>query len=229
MIATIIIISIFLLIYSPIPTFYYKLKKRRIGGEGCPEKSVSITFDDGPEEGYTDVLLDLLKKYNIKAAFFVVAEKARQHPHLIERMKKEGHIIGLHSLEHKNAMIKGPAYTNYDFETSMDIMKELGVKIEYYRPPWGHFNVYTILNMIKYNLKPVLWNVMAGDWKANTTPELIERKLIRSTGNSLSILCLHDGRGKNQAPGKMITALKHVLPLWQDSGYEFLKVDEING
>src|SRR5579864_3555600 len=62
--------------------------------------TVALTFDDGPSEIYTPQILDILKKYNVKATFFVVGASARQHPELIRRIQAEGHAINEHTMTH---------------------------------------------------------------------------------------------------------------------------------
>ena len=64
-----------------------------------------LTFDDGPDGRYTGTLLDLLKEEQIPAAFFVVGNHAAKEPELVQRMAAEGHIVGSHSIEHRNALI----------------------------------------------------------------------------------------------------------------------------
>ncbi len=140
------ILGILILSYSIIPTFYYKFKGTPIVNNIDEKKFLSLTFDDGPDKKYTGELLDLLKKYNIKATFFVVAKFAEENYELIKRMEEEGHTIGLHSLEHKNALLNGPLYTNKEFEESLKIMDKINVNIKSFRPPWGHLNLLTIRN-----------------------------------------------------------------------------------
>ena len=153
------IITVLLIMsYSIVPTFYYKFKGTPIVNKVKENKFLSLTFDDGPDENYTNNLLDLLKKYDIKATFFVVAKFAEKNPKVIKRMEEEGHTIGLHSLEHKNGLLNGPIYTNKEFEESLKIMKNLNVNVKSFRPPWGHLNLTTIYNLKKYNLKLVLWD-----------------------------------------------------------------------
>lgn len=189
-------------------------------------KSVYLTFDDGPDPVYTEKLLDLLKAYNIKASFFVVAQFAEENPFLVNRMRAEGHLIGLHSLKHKSAMIQTPKYTNMEFAKSMEIMETLGVKAKYYRPPWGHVNLVTLKNLKKHSLSKVLWDVMAQDWRKDITVDEIQYKLLKRT-TAGDIICLHDGRGVNDAPAKMIEALEKTIPIWLEEGYQFRKIDEI--
>lgn len=220
------ILGILILSYSIIPTFYYKFKGTPIVNNIDEKKFLSLTFDDGPDKKYTGKLLDLLKKYNIKATFFVVAKFAEENYELIKRMEEEGHTIGLHSLEHKNALLNGPLYTNKEFEESLKIMDKINVNIKSFRPPWGHLNLLTIRNLKKFNLNLVLWDVIIGDWKADITSDEISRRLLSQSKNK-SIICLHDGRGKNEAPKRTIEALEKTIPVWIEEGYKFLKVGEL--
>lgn len=220
------ILGILILAYSIIPTFYYKFKGTPIINNIDEKKFLSLTFDDGPDKKYTGELLDLLKKYNIKATFFVVAKFAEENYELIKRMEEEGHTIGLHSLEHKNALLNGPLYTNKEFEESLKIMNKINVNIKSFRPPWGHLNLLTIRNLKKFNLNLVLWDVIIGDWKADITSDEISRRLLSQSKNK-SIICLHDGRGKNEAPKRTIEALEKTIPVWIEEGYKFLKVGEL--
>lgn len=220
------ILGILILAYSIIPTFYYKFKGTPIVNNIDEKKFLSLTFDDGPDKKYTGELLDLLKKYNIKATFFVVAKFAEENYELIKRMKEEGHTIGLHSLEHKNALLNGPLYTNKEFEEGLKIMDKINVNIKSFRPPWGHLNLLTIRNLKKFNLNLVLWDVIIGDWKADITSDEISRRLLSQSKNK-SIICLHDGRGKNEAPKRTIEALEKTIPVWIKEGYKFLKVGEL--
>ena len=77
------------------------LKKFNAYYVGNPEeKSIYLTFDAGYDNGYTEHILNVLKKHNIKAAFFVVGNLVRDKPELVKRMAKEGHIVGNHTFTH---------------------------------------------------------------------------------------------------------------------------------
>lgn len=210
------------MIYSFIPA--YISKKRFFNKEKAKEKIIYLTFDDGPSK-YTTELLELLKKYNIKATFFCVANFAREQKEIIEKMKKEGHSIALHSLKHKNSMLQGISETKKDLEKSLKIMQELGINIKYYRPPWGDANLYLLKKLKKENIKLILWNVMAEDWEGNTTEDIIANKLLTRVKEG-DIICLHDGRGKNEAPHRTIKALETVIPIFLKKGYIFKTIDE---
>ena len=215
-----------ILSYSVIPTYYFKIKSKSFNNDKINDKYMCLTFDDGPDEKYTNNLLTLLEKYNIKATFFIVATFAENNPNIIKRMKEEGHTIGLHSLEHKNGLITSPIYTDKDFKGSLDIMKNLNMRVKFFRPPWGHINLRTLSNLKKYNLKLVLWDVIIGDWKGDITSDEIANRLLKESRNK-SIICLHDGRGENEAPLRTIQALEKTLPIWLREGYKFVKVEEL--
>lgn len=207
-----------ILIYSIIPTLVYKVrhKKNRLFGRD----RIYLTFDDGPHPIYTNMLLDVLDRYNVKASFFVVGDFAKENPDVIARMKREGHLICMHSLKHKNGLFQPPFEMRKDFENSIKIINDMGICTDYYRPPWGHFNLATHVELKNNNLSPVLWDVMAEDWRGNTTSTEIIRKLSKRVIPG-DIICLHDGRGKNEAPKKMIEALDIIIPIWLSEGYKF--------
>lgn len=214
----VITISIYFLIPTYLSKLIYKIKRQKKG------KVIYLTFDDGPSI-HTNDLLDILKKYNVEATFFCVGESAEKYKEIIKRERKENHLIGIHSLNHTNACLMGIDKTKKDFNKTIDIMNKLNIEIKYYRPPWGHFTLSSLINVKRHNLKIMLWNVMAEDWKDNTTPEIIEEKLLkRIKGND--IICLHDGRGKDNAPLKTIKALDKVIPKLLEKGYIFKTIDK---
>lgn len=210
------------LAYSIVPTYTAKIVHRVHRKRGG--KTLYLTFDDGPDLLYTPQLLRLLARYNIKASFFVVAQFAAQNPAIIQRMQDEGHLVGVHGLAHKNGMLQTPWQAYSDFREARQTMQHLGVNVQYFRPPWGHWNVVSACQMCRAGMKLMLWDVMAQDWSASETAKSIETKLLqRTTGGS--IICLHDGRGKDDAPARTIAALRKTIPQWLKQGYRFDTVD----
>ena len=220
------LILILFLIHSVLPTYYYK-KLNPTTMKNTSHQGMLLTFDDGPNEIYTAKLLDTLKQHEVKAIFFVVAKNAQKYPHLIQRMIDEGHEIGLHSLEHKNAWLHSYFYTKKDFEQSLKIMKHLNVNCHYYRPPWGHMNLFTSYFIKKHNLKLCLWNVMIQDWKNHSDIILSERLIKQCKANS--IICLHDSSNDSHtdkgAPLNTISALDLAIPQLRTNGLNFIAIE----
>lgn len=211
--------------YGLIPTLLYRgwnkvIKKRR------KNHNIYLTFDDGVDVKYTKEVLRVLKENNVPATFFVVASFAEKHPELVESIKADGHVIGLHSLSHKNEILQTPWDIKKDFSKSVDILKELGITPKFFRPPWGHFSLSGIKEFKKLNLTPVLWNVIVGDWKANITSKEIANRLLEKAEMG-DIICLHDGRGKNEAPKRTVEALEIVIPIWKSRGFTFGTLEEL--
>lgn len=175
-------------LYGPIPSYSYK--KKFFNRDKGSKNEIFLTFDDGPSK-YTSELLDLLKEYDVKATFFCVASFAKEHPEIINRMKEEGHLIALHSLKHKNAMLQGPMETKKDLEKSLEIMALLGAEIKLYRPPWGDSNLCLLRELKREGLKLVFWDVMAEDWEKTASYMTIADKLLSRTRRE-DIICLHD-------------------------------------
>lgn len=192
---------------------YYKRNKRN-------NKTIYLTFDDGPDAKYTEELLDLLKTHHVKATFFTVVKSALSNEKIIERMINEGHKIGVHSYNHVSAMVQGPLKTRNEIMQAKYGLKKLGVDSKLFRSPWGHTNIYQSYLLKKEGYKHVFWDVMAEDWDGKTTSNEISMKLLHRVGNG-DVICLHDARGENEAPSRTIQALKSMIPYWLDKGYEF--------
>ena len=192
------------------------------------QPEIMLTFDDGPDPAYTGRLLDLLDSYGIKAAFFTVGSFASANPELIRRMKDGGHTVGLHSYSHRSAYLMSAAQTRRDLSMSAAAVMRLGINPRFYRPPWGHTTPALQQAASNLGIMPVFWSVMAQDWQADLdSDEIASRLLCRTVPGS--IICLHDGRGKNCAPGRTIAALEKVLPIWLKEGYRFVTPEEVYG
>lgn len=222
------LLALGLLSYGLIPSegmkYLWKRRSRKKGRDGGEVKRLYLTFDDGPHREYTGQLLDLLGEYRIKASFFVVAEFALRNPELIRRMKEEGHLVGIHSVGHKNALFRGRRFIRRDLEQSAAALEKMGCDIRYYRPPWGHLNLWTLFYCRRMNLKLIFWDVMAHDWSAKETAASIKEKILRRIFPG-AVICLHDGRGEAGAPKRTVEALRSALPVLIKRGYTFERMD----
>lgn len=215
-------------VYTVLPNYYFRnISKSVLKKFKTEKKVIALTFDDGPDKKYTPILLDLLKKYNIKCTFFVVAEKAYDNKEIIDRMLTDGHSVGLHSLKHQSAWLSFPWKPKKDFDLSLNYMSKLGIRPEFFRPPWGTFNLLTQYYAGKNNLNTVLWSMNAADWSKKTTTNDIVSKITNKIKPG-DILVLHDSNGAEGAPMRTITALEEILPHLLIEGYEFITLHELN-
>jgi peptidoglycan-N-acetylglucosamine deacetylase len=197
-------------------------------GEGAHQ--VALTFDDGPNPLYTPRLLDLLRKHQVKATFFVLGAKAEQYPELIRRMHQEGHQIGIHNYRHTNNWLMLPWRVRRQVSrAAAEIEAITGEQPTCYRPPWGIFNICDLLFMRKqYTF--VLWSLMTRDWKSHVGRTALRYKLLHRIRDG-SIVVLHDcGKtpgADHDAPAHMLHALEEVLPELDNRNIRCVKIEEM--
>lgn len=191
--------------------------------DGQEDKNIYLTFDDGPGV-HTPEILKVLKENGVKGAFFIVTDFAEKMPHIVDQIKREGHLVCIHGKSHRSLLFRGLGKTREEIKTAVAAMARFGIQGRYYRPPWGHLNLFVFWYMKKMNLQPVMWHLMAGDWKAEVRIEDIERNLLEKIRPG-SIVCLHDGRGEQDAPLRTAEALKRTIPKLQEQGFIFRRLD----
>ena len=156
---------------------------------------VVLTFDDGVDEIQTPKVLDVLKKYDAKAIFFIIGAKAEKHPHLVQRIVAEGHKIGIHSYTHK-PIFPILAYDNMHkevWDTKEILEKITGETVDLFRPPFGVTNPNVGKVVEELNLKTIGWNIRSLDTNMSQDRlQVAERVSKKLTGRD--IILLHDDR-----------------------------------
>lgn len=126
-------------------------------------KSVYLTFDDGPEPGITEFVLEELNKYGFKATFFCTGKNAEKFPELMEQIKRDGHSVGNHSYGHRHAYeLSSRSYVD-------DIMRADNTlnNTVLFRPPNGCLSLGAWLKL-RFNHKIIYWSIASGDWRKET-------------------------------------------------------------
>lgn len=225
-----IILGIIFIGYCLIPSYFARNHSNKVLRKGASNKKwIALTFDDGPSPEYTPRVLDILKKYDVPASFFLVGNFAALNPQLVKRMQAEGHSVGCHSYFHYHAWLMPPLTSYIDMMRTYKVIKKiLGQAPRWYRPPWGTFNLFSLLWAKKLGLYPAYWSIEAQDWEAKTTVEHI-RDTVLSKAEPGSIIVLHDNRGAKGAPERTIEALPYIIESLQKEGYRFVTLDEMKG
>lgn len=215
-------------IYTIIPTVLIRLFG--LGAyKGTKKKGIALTFDDGPDPEYTPQLLDLLKQYNIKATFFVLGAKAAEHPELIRRIHKEGHLVGVHNFRHRSNALMTPWKVRKQLRHSIRTIEDIiGVTPVYYRPPWGIFNLFDIFLFRKFRV--VLWSLIVEDWISKGGAQRIKNRIMVKIKHG-DVIVLHDSGqtfgADEDAPAYMLRALSEVLEETLKQGHAFTRLDEL--
>ncbi|OMP66810.1 polysaccharide deacetylase family protein [Domibacillus epiphyticus] len=212
--------------WTIIPTVAAKTYSTRVKKRGPDRKQIALTFDDGPDPVYTPLLLDTLNKYNVKATFFVVGEKAERHPDLIQRIQQEGHDIGIHNDKHISNWFLSPSSMNDQLVRAAKRVSAItGQNVTLYRPPWGHFNPFTLSKAAHF--ETIMWTDIPGDWKKSMTVQKLADKLRAARSNG-AVITLHDSGdtfgAHKTAPRVMIKALHLFLSDEASAQYEFVTI-----
>lgn len=180
-------------------------------------RKIALTFDDGPHPYYTEQLLDGLKERNVKATFFVLGKHAEEYPELVERMSKEGHLIGNHTYSHiQLSKRNSEAFKEELVKTSALIEELTGQEVQYVRPPYGTWDKKFEEEL---NMFPVLWNVDPLDWSSKNVAGIVQK--VKSKAKENSIILMHDEYKTT------VTAALQIVDELKEEGYEFVTVEEI--
>ena len=180
------------------------------------QKSVYLTFDDGPIPEATPFILDTLDRFNAKATFFMVGENAVKYPHLLEEVRRRGHQVGNHTYNH----LSGMRHFTWTYLANIKKADEI-LHTRLFRPPHGWIRTVQYRVLRHVGIKVVMWDVVTRDYSRLLTAEDVLNNVKRYTRPG-SIITFHDSL-------KSIDKLKHALPealSWlQEQGYEFRTIE----
>lgn len=185
------------------------------------DKVVALTFDDGPDADSTPRVLDLLKRYDVRATFFVVGEQARQNPELIHRMVAEGHTVAGHSYYHlpQSTLWSSQRYTEELFRCNDVVARLTGLRMRLYRPPFGVTNPPIARAVKNLGLIPVGWSVRSLDTITKNSDCVVDRVMRGLRGGD--VILLHDRLEKSEE------LLEKLLTALQAQHYTTATVDEL--
>jgi peptidoglycan/xylan/chitin deacetylase (PgdA/CDA1 family) len=174
------------------------------------DENIHLTFDDGPHPIATTIVLRELKKYNIKASFFLLGQNAQNFPDLVRKIHAEGHQICNHSFTHVNLFFKNKPFMRDEILRTAEIIETItGAHANYFRPPFGYFNWATMNVLHELGLTCVLWDVDSKDYMLNSVVDISNRVISNTTHGS--ILLFHDNDLTAQKAETYIPALLDTL------------------
>ena len=189
------------------------------------QKTVCLTFDAGYENGCTEKILDVLKKHDVKAAFFLVGDYIQKNADLVRRMAAEGHTVGNHTMHHPDmSAIADPAAFRAELEGVEALYKEtVGEDLpKYYRPPQGIYSEENLKQAQELGYKTAFWSLAYVDWKNDAQPDP-EAALEKLNGriHPGAVVLLHSTSQTNAE------ILDRLLTGWKEMGYTFITLDEL--
>ncbi|WP_086074461.1 polysaccharide deacetylase family protein [Paenibacillus camerounensis] len=191
--------------------------------QGPRTRMIALTFDDVPDPRFTPQLLDVLRKYQVKATFFVVGSRAERHPELIARIIREGHVIGNHSYNHPEFGKLGMNEFRTQIIRTENILSALaGYKPKLIRPPYGDISEPQLKWAKAHGYKLVNWNVDSLDWRGLSKAQ-VRNNIVAHAGKG-AIILQHGGGGKGSNLQGTIQALPEVITIMRKRGYTFVTV-----
>jgi peptidoglycan/xylan/chitin deacetylase (PgdA/CDA1 family) len=186
-------------------------------------RTVYLTFDDGPHPQHTPETLGILKDYEAAGTFFLSGEKIVRHPGLVERIHSEGHGIGNHGFSHRNlAFQKQQIVLSEIGRTDQAIRQITGTSCRFFRPPYGRFDFRFRKWMKKMDSQIVIWSLVTEDFREHSQEFLLKR--VMDHVHPGAIILMHDGL---PATPNLIRALPNILDFLRKQDYRFASLMEL--
>ena len=185
---------------------------------------VALTFDDGPDPIFTPLILDKLKKYGVKATFFLLGSNVEKFPEMVKRISAEGHIIGNHTYSHPNlTQVSDEEYHDQIQKSDALIQKLIGYKPRFFRPPYGAINENQIRWATEQRMMVVQWGIDTLDWQGLSAEKITETVEINILPGSIIL--------QHNAPDVplqgSVDALDLIIPQFQGQGAKFVTLSEM--
>ncbi|KFF12995.1 glycosyl transferase family 2 [Chryseobacterium soli] len=200
----------------------------------APQKQLVLTFDDGPDETYTPQILDVLSKYHVPGAFFLVGLNAEQNLPLVKRIYREGHEIGNHTFTHENVAKVSPERAILELKLTRLLIECItGHSTILFRAPYNADSEPTTSEEIipvalarQQNYLDIGESIDPEDWQPGIkSDEIVRRVLAGIKQERGNIILLHDAGGDTRA--ETVKALKILIPMLQKQGYQFTNLATI--
>ena len=191
------------------------------------EKVIALTFDDGPNEPATGLILDALKAHQVKATFFLIGENVERYPETARRILAEGHLVGNHGARHPRFDQIAASDIAQDIADGQRIIKRVtGFTPTWFRPPYG-INPGVEEVCRAQGLAIAGWSADASDWNPHPVEELADRIISQATPGD--ILLLHDGQETRHGADRQntVAAVTLILEKLKAQGFRFVTVPEL--
>jgi cellulose synthase/poly-beta-1,6-N-acetylglucosamine synthase-like glycosyltransferase/peptidoglycan/xylan/chitin deacetylase (PgdA/CDA1 family)/spore germination protein YaaH len=201
--------------------------------------SIALTFDDGPDPAWTPAILDILKRENVPATFFVIGKNGQAYPDLLRRIVADGHEIGNHTFTHPNLGEIPGRITDLELNATQRLIESVtGRSTLLFRPPYfGDAEADTPEEVEPAIRAKNLGYIMVGlridpgDWKPNiTADEIVQKTIDRASDTNPEtrgqVVLLHDSGGDRAAT---IEALPRMIEALRAKGFKFVLVSDLGG
>jgi peptidoglycan/xylan/chitin deacetylase (PgdA/CDA1 family) len=186
------------------------------------DKTVYLTFDDGPTPEITEKVLEILDKHQIKATFFCIGDNVRKHPGIVQKIISKQHSVGNHTYSHLKGW-KTPTKNYISNTQACEIKLNSLFKIynsKLFRPPYGKITPWQSYKLRKLGYKIIMWDVLSKDYDATLSPEACYENVVNNV-TSGSIIVFHDSI---KAQNNVLNSLDKTISTLKSKGFNFEKI-----
>jgi len=209
-------------------------KPWQIAATGEMPNSVALTFDDGPDPKYTQEILNILKRENVKATFFVTGLQSVKHPSTVRRIVNEGHELGNHTFTHPNLLKLPDFLVRLEVNASQRLIQVLtGKSLRLIRPPYSaddmgnsvdEAHVVELLSELGYD--SIGADLNPEDWRSISAQQIVERVVSKFDKGEGSVVELHDAGGDRS---QTVAALPALIEALRSRGVHFILSSQLAG
>lgn len=185
-----------------------------------PDKRIALTFDVAWGDQYIQNIIDALKRYNVKATFFIVGAWADKYPELIESINNDNHELGNHSLNHmKMTGLSKKEIISEIKETEAKLVEAAGKKIKLFRAPFGEYDNMLVSTAKDMNYSIIQYDIDSLDWEGLSEQD-VSNRVITKAGNG-SIVLFHSNISYTP------DSICHIIEKLRKDGYKFVTISEL--
>ncbi|HLR75964.1 MAG TPA: polysaccharide deacetylase family protein [Virgibacillus sp.] len=192
------------------------------------KNQVALSFDDGPDIRFTPMVLDVLDKHDVKATFFMMGSRAKEHRDIVERVNDAGHVIGNHTYWHPNLPKEELDRLDWEVKETEKVIEDIvGYKPRLFRSPYGALNEEMVEKLAAMDNKIIGWDVDSIDWKQPGADVVADNVL--SNVSPGSIILMHDGGDWTMDLSGTAEGLDRIITKLKEDGIEFVTIPELIG
>ena len=188
------------------------------------EKVIALSFDDGPGPKNTAQILEILKKNNIKATFFMIGQMVKYFPQVAKEVATDGHVIGNHTWHHWYRHMDVATAASEIERTADIIYKITGEKTTLFRPPGGFLNNGLAQYAENHKYAVMMWSEESGDAERRSPQVPMLVKNVLKYAKPGAIVLMHDGGGNRS---KSVEALPEIIAGLKAQGYRFVTIPQL--
>ncbi|HBH48141.1 MAG TPA: polysaccharide deacetylase family protein [Bacteroidales bacterium] len=203
------------MIYWNTPRFIIKWFSHLEWHYSRKEKTIYLTFDDGPTPGITQQVLDLLDKYNAKATFFCLGRNVDRHRDIFHEIIARGHSTGNHTYSH----LKGWKSSVKAYAHDVNLASKY-IPSKLFRPPYGRIR-HVQTRYLSKEFRIIMWDVLSHDYNRKISQKICLKSVLKSTKNG-SVVVFHDSE---KASKNMLFVLPRLLEHFSKKGFTFSRIE----